>query len=146
MAYCAQADLETRIGVIALAQLTNDTARATSPNSTIVDAMIARADTLINSFAGQVYDVPFTSVPDIVKNLSVDLACFYAMQRRPVEYPMPEDWKNVERDAKKILQQIADLVIKLDDSTEVESKEADIKESTASRLNFDDPCKPESRY
>jgi len=54
-------------------------------------------------------------IPQIVFNISVDLACFFAMQRRFSEMEMPSDWKSVwdrimgTPQMKGLLDQIADL-------------------------------------
>lgn len=162
MAYSTQTDLENRIGVANLAQLTNDTAGTTTPSAAIVATLIQRADALINTKCKNIYDIPLTEVidgtvssasttltgtgtaftdlsvgdpllnlatgeiriiasiafdtsattvtafttlasatlyriPQIIFTTSVDLACYYAMQRRFSEMELPEGWREIGR-------------------------------------------------
>ena len=48
MAYCTQTDITARIPTLNLAQLTNDTANATTVDSTVLAALIAAADAEID--------------------------------------------------------------------------------------------------
>lgn len=126
MAYCTQADLELRLPVLELAELTNDTANATAPNATIITALIEKADAYINGKIGQVYTTPLSPVPVQIKSLSVDLACFYIIQRRWSQVKMPDDWNLVYKNACQTIDDISNLLIKLDGSPTVSSEEADI--------------------
>lgn len=145
MPYCTQADLELRISKSVLAQLTNDSANATAADSSVVSALIARADNFIDAYISQVYAVPLSTVPVAVKNISIDLSCFYAMQRRPANFAMPKAWEYVELNARKFLQQIADENIRMDGTTAVVSKEADVVAPTQT-VNFEDPESALSRF
>lgn len=130
--YCSQTDLEYRIGTTRLAELTNDTANATTPNSTIVSAMISRADRLIDSLAGQVYTVPFvigtncTTIPEVIRQLSIDLSIYFCMSRRFAQMEIPKDWQEIYKQAMEKLQGISNLLIFLDGSPTILSAEGDI--------------------
>lgn len=52
-----------------------------------VDEAIAQADAEINSYCGTKYSVPFATVPDIVKKISVDIAIYNLYSRRVEEIP-----------------------------------------------------------
>lgn len=121
--YSTQADLETRIGSQALGQLTND-AGGDQADTNVVNALILRADTFIDNALSSVYDVPFgasstsaTTTPAVVKQLSIDLACYYAMQRRPLTYTIPDEWKKVYEDAMKAIERLENMDDVLNDAT-----------------------------
>lgn len=91
-----------------------------------VAELIARADAQIDAFAGQIYAVPFVPTPPLVKTISVDLACYFAMQRRYSEQTMPADWVKVWEHARADLQRIADEEVDLNVLAPIVSGEADI--------------------
>jgi phage gp36-like protein len=53
-----------------------------SVDTTKVDEAIAKAEALIDSYCGQVAEVPFSSVPPIIKQRSVTLAIYFLYTRR----------------------------------------------------------------
>ena len=129
MAYCTQADLENRLSPQILASLCSDISGAESANAAIVTAMISKAQTLIDATIKDAYDVPFTSVPDLVTSIAIDLACFYSLQRRFSMMQISADWLKVYDDALENLGKIANLQLALDVAgvaTAVASAEADI--------------------
>ena len=132
MAYCAQADLQARIGLNQLAELSNDTANSGAVDATVVTAMIERADRTIDRYAGQVYTVPFvagtncTTIPSQIQQLSIDLSIYYLFMRRPGFLDCPRDWKDAYNDAMKVLADVSNLLTFLDGSPTVLSSEADI--------------------
>lgn len=137
--YCSQTDVERRISTLTLAQLTSDTANSTTPNATIVDAILGRVDALIDARVGQVYTVPFTTVPDIIKRLAVDLACYEVFQRRPINMAMPRDWQTAYENAMKELEAISNQERLLPTTATVASQEADIDVSYAiDKIDFTD--------
>jgi len=73
MAYCTQNDIELAISEDVLTQLTDDE-NAGSVDSDIVAAAIATADSEIDGYCAVKYTVPFTTVPAIVKALSLEIA------------------------------------------------------------------------
>jgi len=56
-------------------------------NQARVDEAIAQADAEIDSYCGGRYSVPFTTVPDIVKKISVDIAIYNLYSRKVEEIP-----------------------------------------------------------
>jgi phage gp36-like protein len=79
--YCTQEDLENRIGearVVQLADLDGDGVA----DEAVVEAAIDKADELIDAYLRSRYIVPFTTVPGVVRDLSVDLALYFLHQAR----------------------------------------------------------------
>lgn len=111
---------------------------AFAPNSGVVTALILKADTKIDSLAGQVYTVPFTTVPDIIKNISIDLSCYYALQRRPINVPMPKEWQDAYDKAMQTLEDISNMLVRMPDTATIASKEADFEPSNWTKIDFSD--------
>lgn len=125
MAYCTQDDLIARIGSAVLGQLTNDNA-GDVPDSDVVTAMILKADTFIDNKLNGVYDVPFTTgslssvtTPALINKLSIDLSCYYCMERRPVEYKINDNWKDIFNGIVDQLDRLASKDDVLNDATPV---------------------------
>lgn len=117
-----------------------------APNSGIITALIAKADTKIDSLAGQVYTVPFTTVPDIIKNISIDLTCYYAFQRRPINMEMPKEWQAAHDNAIQILEDISNMLIYLPTTAVIASAESDVEASNSARIDFTDEDNSEYYY
>jgi len=111
--YCSQTDMEYRISTLTLAQLTNDTANATTPNANVIEQILVDVDAGIDAKCGILYTVPFTTVPDLIKDIATDLACFKAMQRRPVNMEIPKAWIEINKDAMQQLQDIGEGKVNL---------------------------------
>ena len=135
--YCSQADLEARLGTKTLAQLTNDADGATIPDSTIVYAMIGKADGIIDGYASQVYTTPFAVIDPLVRDIAIDLACYFAMQRRFTEFPVPNDWISTKKDRIQQLEDISNQVITLISTIAVSSSEANFL-ATTPVIDFND--------
>lgn len=103
MAYCTQSDLLEQISSDELIQLTDD-ADAGAIDTDVIDRAIADADAEINSYCGTKYDVPFTTVPVMVRKLSVDITVYNLYARRR---GAPEDRKDRYDDAIRFLKDIA---------------------------------------
>jgi phage gp36-like protein len=101
-----------------------------SPTASVVGEMITKADILINSYISQVYQTPLVTVDAIIKSLSVDLACFYLLQRRPTNFQMPDAWKNIESEARDTLEKIADQSLGLSSAQTTISQEVQISTPT----------------
>jgi len=102
MAYCTRQDLEARFGrgvVLGLVDSDASGAAATDEQAFITSA-IATADHHIDSILSNRYAVPFTPAPELVADLSCDLA-FYEMAKRGGRLdPFIE---NIRADAEKVL-------------------------------------------
>ena len=100
---------------------------ASMPDSTIVSAMIAKADAEIDSIAGQVWVTPFipglptpgancVTLPNAIKQISIDMSLYFCFLRRYSSSDVSKEWVKVYGDAKDKLQKIGDLESKLDGS------------------------------
>jgi phage gp36-like protein len=104
MPYSTVDDIKKMLPEELIIQLTDDEATG-SLNQARVDEAIAQADAEIDSYCGERYSVPFTTVPDIVKKLSVDIA-IYNLYSRLVR-DMPEVRSERYRSSIKQLEAIA---------------------------------------
>ena len=113
--YCSQADLEKKIGQRKLAELTNDVAtqgKVTDgllPDVDVVALLIQEADQDIDTIVGMRYSVPFAqgSIPDSIKFLSINMACFRAFKRRLPANQITKDWQSTYDECLKELNDIA---------------------------------------
>jgi phage gp36-like protein len=134
--YCSQLDIENRISRLTLAQLTNDTANATTADVSVVDAILTNINATIDSLAGQVYTVPFTTVPPLVRRIAIDLACYEVMQRRPVNMDMPKGWQSAHDKAMKQLEAISNMLLRLPATATVASSESAMVTGNSARIDF----------
>lgn len=81
MAYCTQSDIQNQISEDELIQLTDDSDEG-AVDADILARAVADADTVIDSYCGTKYSVPFSTVPDMVRKLSVDIAIYNLYSRR----------------------------------------------------------------
>lgn len=103
MAYCTQTDITARIPTLNLAQLTNDTANATTVDSTVLAALIAAADAEIDVILCDRFTVPFASTPARVRDISVTITIYHAMARRFGVMDVPQGWADAYKAAKEEL-------------------------------------------
>ncbi len=89
MAYSAKADILEQLDEDVLVQLTDD-ADAGVVDDDVVTRAIADADSEIDSYCAAHYEVPFSTVPAMVRKLSVDIAIYNLYARRK---GAPEDRK-----------------------------------------------------
>lgn len=136
--YCSQTDIENRISRLTLAQLTNDTANPTSPDSEVVDAILTNVNATIDSYAGQVYTVPFSPVPALIRRIAIDIACYEVMQRRPVNMDIPKGWEAQYRNAMAQLEKISNLLLRLPDSATIASAESNMVVRGEDAIDFTD--------
>jgi phage gp36-like protein len=108
MAYCAKADILKQISEAELGDLTDDTG-AGAVKDDVVTAAIENADSEIDGYCGEKYTVPFTSVPGIVKRLSVDIALYNLYARREVQWAsgMPDSRTNRYDKAIRLLEKVS---------------------------------------
>lgn len=106
MAYSTRQDLEARFGrnvVLNLVDYDASGAAATDEQAFITSA-IATADHHIDSLLASRYSVPFTAAPDLVADLSCDLA-FYEMSKRAGR--LDEFVEKIRSDAQNVLSELA---------------------------------------
>mgnify|MGYP001585036095 CR=1 FL=1 len=113
--YSTLTDIKKLIPETAIIQLTDDE-NAGVVNQTRVDEAIAQADAEIDSYCGGKYSVPFATVPDIVKKISVDIAIYNLYSRRVEE--MPETRSDRYKNAIRQLEGIAKGNISIGEATE----------------------------
>jgi phage gp36-like protein len=85
MAYCTQEDILKRIDEASLIQLTDDEGQEI--DSEVVARAIADADEEIDSYLSVRYALPFSTTPDRVRALSVDIAIYNLHGRTGAEIP-----------------------------------------------------------
>lgn len=126
MPYSTLTDIKKLIPETAIIQLTDDEDTG-SVNQARVDEAIAQADAEIDSYCGGRYTVPFTTVPDIVKKISVDIA-IYNLYSRKVEV-IPETRAERYKNAIRQLGDIAKGIITIGEP------EADVPEAGGVQIN-----------
>lgn len=144
--YCTQTDMEYKISTATLAQLANDTANAAAADTNVIESILTDVDAVIDSYAGKVYTVPFTTVPDIIRDIAVDLACYKAMQRRPVNMEMPKSWQTAYDDTMKQLEAISKLEIHLPDTATIASAQSSMEVGNSARIDFNDEDNSEYNF
>jgi phage gp36-like protein len=102
--YCALSDILSAASEVEIARLTDDESGRTI-NEDVVNTAISKGDELINGYLRSRYDVPLSSPPLLIRNISVDLALYYLNQRR-YRTNMPESVENQYKATVKILEQI----------------------------------------
>ena len=102
--YIAQSDLDVYLSDAVLKQLTDD-ANADSIDTGKVAECIVAAEAEVNSFLAKQYTTPITgTIPEPVKEWSVQLAVLRLHQRR---LPVPEDVWEMAREARRQLGLVA---------------------------------------
>lgn len=86
MAYSTLTDIKKLLPEELLVQLTDDEGSGVV-NPGRIDEAISGADAEIDSYCGTKYAVPFTTVPDLVKKCSIDIAIYNLYSRRVEEIP-----------------------------------------------------------
>jgi hypothetical protein len=147
--YCTQHDMELRLGVQQLADLTNEQAGSTSADVTVVASMIVMAEVLIDSKLAESYDVPFTlPAPKVINEIATELACYYCMERRYSTMGVPALWASLKKDKDDQLEAISMLLESIPEVDPV-TKEADIESPAANPdmdIDFNNPRNKFSRY
>jgi phage gp36-like protein len=108
--YSSLADLKKVVPEATLVQLTDDEGLG-EVNQDRVDEAIAAADGEIDAYLGGRYSVPLSSVPEVVKKLSADIAV-YNLYSRVVD-EIPETRAGRYKAAIKLLENIAKGVVSL---------------------------------
>ena len=103
MAYCTKTDILEQLEEDVLIQLTDDEDAGVVDEGKVTRA-IADADAEIDSYCGTKYDVPFSTVPVMIRKMSVDIAIYNLYARRR---GAPEDRKERYDDAISFLKDIS---------------------------------------
>ena len=104
MAYSTIDDIRALLPEDELLRLTDDEGLG-SVDTARVDAAIARADADIDSYCAARYSVPVSPVPQLLRNISVDLAVYDLYSRTVIS--MPEARGRRHHDARRHLEGIA---------------------------------------
>lgn len=132
MAYCTSADLVNMIGTAQLTQLTNDTANSTTPDADVVTAMIARAQSFMDSQFSDTFLTPLVITNDpIIRDLCVSISIFNCFLRRFAIMEVPPNWKEAFDQACASVKKIAELDLSIDYTLNpIQTKMADISAPT----------------
>ena len=115
MAYSTQTDIEKMLPASDVVDLTDDEGTGAQVAARVSEA-ITQADAEIDSYCGGRFTVPFTTVPDIVKKCSVDIAIYNLYSRR-VE-SIPDTRSERYRNAIRQLEGIAKGIISIGEDPE----------------------------
>jgi len=115
MAYSTQVNIEDAITTAKAAQLTDDSGGLTV-DATVITNAIAWADDKINGYLRAQHTVPITPVPNLVKQMSIDLTV-YRLYTRRLGDDLPETITEQKKDAITQLKDINRGSLKLSDST-----------------------------
>lgn len=110
MSYSTKADILLQLDSGTLINLTDDIGSG-NVDDNVVNQAIANADALIDSYIGSIYAVPLSTVPTVIKNVSVDIAIYNLYSRRTDT--LPDIRKDRFTNAMKFLQDIADNKVSL---------------------------------
>lgn len=130
MAYCIQDDLSEYISDEALVQLTDD------DDSGVIDAgnvsqCITGADAEIDGYLVGVYELPFSSTPALIKEISIKLTTLRLYQRR---HRVPDWVEALAIEARETLKMLNERDVILDE-TESTSKRADVHATMNARVH-----------
>jgi len=82
--YITQSDLETPVGgaavLVELADLDDDAA----VDAPVIAQVIERAEGMVNGFLGQRFSVPVLATSNLIKDMCLDIACYYLAQARGI--------------------------------------------------------------
>ncbi len=110
--YCILSDILPTVSEAEIARLTDDE-NGRVINESVVNEAISKGDELINGYLrSRINVLPLSSPPQLVKNISVDLAVYYLYQRR-YRTNMPESIENQYKTTIKTLEQIQKGLINL---------------------------------
>jgi phage gp36-like protein len=122
------------------------------PDATIVSGILDKANSEIDAKAGQVYTVPFvagtncTSIPSIIKQIAIDLSTYFCFMRRFSEMEVPKQWIEAYKDACSRLEDVSNMLLKLDGSPTIASSEADMVTGNQSKIDFYNTDNQESHF
>ncbi|KAF0145108.1 MAG: mu-like prophage Flumu protein gp36 [Nitrospirae bacterium] len=111
MPYCALADIIDQVPEQKVIELTDDE-NTGQVNTSRVDKAIATAGSIIDGYLRGRYTLPLSTVPELIKTISIDISVFKLYERRR-EMDMPESLTNRYKNAVKLLEQIQKGLISL---------------------------------
>jgi phage gp36-like protein len=114
VAYITRTDLENAVGAGTVAAIFDDATTGTA-NDAAISLVIAEAESRVNSFLRQLYVIPLSPVPDLVKSIAIDVATALMQSRHP-EY-LRVDGERLMNRAEADLMKLRDGTIKVDSQT-----------------------------
>jgi len=87
--YLSVADVERALSQRKLAQLSNDDPKAVTPDEVVVQEAIDASQQLVDGYLRARHELPLEPVPTIIKELTLNLAC-YRLYARRMETKVPE--------------------------------------------------------
>jgi len=134
MAYSELDDLKKQISEEFLKELTDDKETG-EIDEAVVSRSIEDADSEIDSYCRSIYSVPFSTVPKIIRKLSVDIAIYNLYARRQ---GVPEDRLRRYKDAISLLKLLGEGEIRLQDVKEGPYSSALLVKPQFTRGKYDD--------
>jgi len=110
MAYSTASDITARYDNEIIKDVSDNKSTGTI-NTTLLDVLIADADSLIDTYLLQAFDVPLTTVPTIIKLCSVDIA-LYKLYRNRYDDKIPKDIISRYEEAIKFLERAVEFALK----------------------------------
>ena len=83
MAYCDQADLERRLTLPILIELTDDTVPPVAVDAAVLADAIADAGEVVDGYLRDRYTLPLDPVPGLVRGIAADIVALRLWGRRP---------------------------------------------------------------
>jgi phage gp36-like protein len=121
MSYCLKADLEAALTADKLSRLAqNATGDPESDINANITKAITKADSEINLFVGSHYTIPLPEVPDIIKQISVELAICNLKKKKDL---VDDDYEKRYKWAKDLLKDIAANKVTLDLGEDAEDED-----------------------
>ncbi len=105
--YAQIEDLENRLGLKTLIELTNANKRAESVNEKVATAFLMDGKALVDSYIGQRVNLPLDIVPHFVKTLTLDIAIYYLHNKVGVSNNKESTVQKLYDDAIKHLERFA---------------------------------------
>jgi len=133
--YCSQSDLEKRIDPQLLRALSDDDADGLADEA-VINAAIADADALIDTYLRARYAVPFDPVPEAVRSISAAVAIYFLLTRR--REIVPDEHQKRYESAVRLLDRLARGEIALDAGQASASSHLPQSTREADERTFDD--------
>lgn len=134
MAYIDSDYIKARVDDSTLGKLTKEKG-GSSPDESLIASKISDAEVRVNSSIGNRYDVPLTTVPDKIKQITFDIA-LYLIYRTHRTHKMDEEIKWAYERALKELDRIEDGRTKLIGVSELNSSPTKIFAKTYGTPNL----------
>lgn len=130
MDYCTLDDIQTRIGILPLIQLTNDNGEGDTIDTVVCEEALIYSSTLIDGYLRGKYSLPLNTCFPLLRVVAIDL-CIYRLYSRRIYTDIPETISENYKNAIKTLEQLKKGVISL----ETDEPETSVKTSGEYRTN-----------